>query len=217
MRDLCFVFCHGFAFDASYWHKMRAQFKSHQVICLDLGYFGSKNSYDGSVIQDSTCVVGVGHSLGFIKLLQTSIRFNYLIGLNAFCNFLGKETSLRTRRTRELALLSRQFERSPMHAMQSFYRRTGVSAFNPDWQALNVAELEKALQELALPVHYSLNIPSLIMATKNDPVVPPELVCDNFAACKPVDVEFLSTGAHGLGYVKSAYIYQRIKSFIHAN
>ena len=40
MNKKCFVFCHGFGFDASFWVHLKPYFAHEQAVYLDVGYFG---------------------------------------------------------------------------------------------------------------------------------------------------------------------------------
>ncbi len=215
MKELCFVFCHGFALDARYWQPLRVHCHPHQVVCLELGYWQSPVELNQSDLQGQR-VVGVGHSLGFLKLLQSGLRFDYLIGLNAFRHFLGFDAVLARRRKRELAQLTRQLVCSPQQALPLFYQRSGLPAPEIAWSNLHLPRLLADLEALAQAVVQLPNIPQLILAAKDDRVVPPELVWDNFGTCEQVTLEWLPFGQHGLGFWESEVVYQRLMSFIHA-
>jgi pimeloyl-[acyl-carrier protein] methyl ester esterase len=217
MNSLCFVFCHGFGFDATYWQAMRQHCQPHPVWCMDLGYGGATQHVMKDNLREGACVIGIGHSLGFSKLLQSGLPFDYLIGLNAFRNFLGFDAKLASKRARELAQLSTRLTRSAQHGLALFYQRTGVPAPVNHWQTVNQAQLLADLSALAYPVSDLPDIKQLILASVDDPVVPPELVWDNFAACPHVTVEILPNGQHALGYRESSLVMQRIMSFINAN
>ena len=218
MSALQVVCCHGFAFDAQYWQVLQAYFNSHRVLCMDLDYWQQGRRVTPADVSCSNLpVVGIGHSLGFIKLLQSGIRFDYLIGLNAFTCFLGFNSVLAVKRARELSLLSQQFVHAPQKTLRSFYQRTGVAVPGVNWSAMNFTRLADDLASLVQSVDELPPTPVLILASEDDPVVPPELIWDNFRATPHISVEMLAGGRHGLGYLQAPLVHQRIMSFIHAS
>ena len=72
-RKICFVFCHGFGFDATFWDPLRPYFAGTNAIYLDLGYFDKP--FMTLYPDDSTDFIGIGHSLGLKKLMSLNIRF----------------------------------------------------------------------------------------------------------------------------------------------
>jgi len=120
-----FIFCHGFGFDNSFWCNLAPYFMQEKCTYLDLGYFGE--GYFPEIIKNDDLLIGVGHSLGMAKLLQLDIKFDYLIGLNAFSNFLGNDSSLRMKRKADLEILKKHFTKYPKKSLKEFHRRCGVS------------------------------------------------------------------------------------------
>lgn len=208
-----FVFCHGFGFEARFWHPLLAFFPKEASFCLDLGYFRK----DPILLlpnfpREETLLIGIGHSLGLIKLLGLEERFQALIGLNGFLNFLGKEATLRERRSRELHLLTESFRRAPSSALENFYKNCGITwHIPPSIQEQRALEDLTSLKESVVPPQ---GVPLLLIGAEDDPIVPPSLLEDNCAEYPAVLLERVPSGKHALGFLETASIYDKIKGFL---
>lgn len=208
-----FVFCHGFGFDKSFWGNLAPYFTVGKSSFLDLGYFGEKSKMP--IIEDGEILIGIGHSLGLTKLLNFNKKFNYLVGLNSFVDFCGNAPGLRDKRKEELELLQKLFVQDATRTLKRFYQRCGV-----DWDINKLAKLNKdtALKDLeSLLQGYELNnnTPMLIIGSRDDVIVPEEILQDNFSAYKNVTIEIMDFGKHGLGWLDADKIQKKIKKFIH--
>lgn len=182
------IFCHGFGYSPHYWSNLTPllpDFTSHQ---MDLGYYGDLVTPQ---IPKDTPVIGVGHSLGLLKLMQQPYNFTALIGLNGFVNFLGNDPFINQKRTLELDAFELLIKTAPKMALSFFHKRCGVvdSGHN-----LNKNRLLEDITVLRQPVAVPQNL--TIVATLDDIVCPPDLIQDNFA---PNQIYMLESGGHGLG------------------
>ena len=208
----CFVFCHGFGFDNSYWKKLQPYFAYDDSIFLDLGYFGSEVLYQ---LQDKDAeIIGVSHSLGFTKLLSSNIKFSALIGLQGFIDFLGKDQILHKKREQDLLKMTNQFNADPKRALHSFYKQCGKVEKPKNLDKLNKNKLCKDLGILSRRMPIPNNYPILVIGAENDIIVPPELIYDNFPNNPNVTIHMEKTGQHCFMSIHSELIYQRIVSFI---
>lgn len=223
MNDIIIIFCHGFGFNRHFWDNLLDCFQAYNTICPDLGYFSSK--YDGEtlpnietsdIIKNSQKkIIGVGHSLGMIKLLQTEINFDALIGLNSFINFLGSSDDLRYKRMKELNDFRHSFLKSPKSCLTSFYKRCDIKNHIPcDLNLLNHNRLERDIDALGREHSFGKNFPTLVLGSKDDTVVPESVLHENFDNLANVELEILKLGSHALGYVECKKVSVRIKHFI---
>ena len=218
-RKQCVVFCHGFGFDASFWDALRPYFVGLDTFFLDLGYFSETHEAFSQYLcwakaqPTDTDFIGVGHSIGLIKLLSLNLSFKYLVGLHGFVNFLGEDAALHRRRQRELSVLTKHCMDSPALTLQAFYQRAGVD-FTAPLGHLNQQRLLDDLALLATPIAIPKDIPLLILGSNDDKITPPALLLDNFGGHHQVTVEILDQVQHGLGYLKPAEVYQRIMRFL---
>ncbi|MGL9725289.1 MAG: hypothetical protein ACR5KV_00645 [Wolbachia sp.] len=96
---------------------------------MDLGYFGEENL---DLPEDST-FIGVGHSLGLIKLAYLNVEFNVLVGIQAFVNFFWILICGYTKKRKlELKAVIQRFQIDPMGTLTSFHKRCSViyNSFN---------------------------------------------------------------------------------------
>ena len=196
------VFCPGFSYSPDYWVNLVPLLPDFTIHHMDLGYFG-----DPIIPDIDEPVIGIGHSLGLIKLMQQNYQFKALIGLNGFVNFLGSDPHIHKRRALELDTFELLIHTSPGIALNFFHHRCGVT--------LNQLSLnkERLLSDLDL-LRQSFPAPDnlTLIATQDDIVCPPELIWDNFADSKVI---MLDSGGHGLGYNQAAEIVAIIKDRIH--
>ena len=207
-----FVFCHGFGFDRDYWRKIAPYFAQEKCSFWDLGYF-NRPDFGGEL--PSSGVVGIGHSLGLAKLAERLPHCDLLIGLNGFSNFLGAEPNLHRLRLKELKALRLGFAKEFIKSLQGFYQGCGSAEFGQmvDFTKLNqsliLSEFDFLEREHSLPA-----VPTLILTSDRDYIVPAEITNDNFNHQSHVTVESIGGGGHGLGYNNPAEVYQKIIRFI---
>lgn len=211
MTKRVFVFCHGFGFAPTYWQQLKPYFDPAATFELNLGYFSCKQPITTD-LKGFECI-GIGHSLGLIKLIQSGIPFKALIGLNGFIDFIGQDDSLKKRRYIELKALTKQFKSSPNQALSDFYERCGIPEQNVN-QNLDIDHLLCDLSLLSQAQTLENDIKTLIIAAKDDIVVPEPLIYDNFLNRKNVTIIMHDTGKHALGYVHAQSIYHEIKTFL---
>jgi pimeloyl-[acyl-carrier protein] methyl ester esterase len=208
-QRICYIFSHGFGFDASYWNALRHYFKDDHCIFLDQGYFGAPMV---DVPHTSNIdYIGIGHSLGFIKLLQLPVHFKALIGLNAFTDFTGNNAVDHKKRLHELETMTRYLMIHPRQTLTNFHARCGVQTYHPAWDNIQLSKLKVDLLLLkqchSLPQH----IPISILATKEDIIVPLNLVQHSFKQYQNVTMTTIPTGGHQLGAQEAETVYQYIR------
>jgi pimeloyl-[acyl-carrier protein] methyl ester esterase len=203
------LFCHGFGFDPTYWANLSSCFSHTTPHFIDLGYFG--HSFKPKTLKEP--LIGVGHSLGFLKLLEMDLPFTHLIGLNAFTDFLGEDPFLKDKREKELSLLKRNLLKSPHTTLKNFYTRCGLKLGdfkNP--QILSLNALVKDLDFLKTAVfEKDFPCPTLIINTLDDVIVPKEITLENFS--NKCTLTFLNDGSHALGYKRTQEIDRHINTF----
>lgn len=209
-HDKAFVFCHGFAFDKHYWDKLSDYFKGYECYYWDLGYF-SKNEHP-LPSNHHLKVIGVGHSLGFRKLLKRQDEFDALIGLQSFLNF-GNNQKIRAKQIAGFKKVREDFRDNPKNTIMNFYESCQVDYLQSkvedmSWQVLE-QDLDQLEKELDPP-----KCPTLIIGSKQDEIVPPELIKDNFEHYKNVKTIIQDIGSHNLGYAEPKFVFDTIISFV---
>lgn len=214
----CFIFCHGFGYDKTFWNHLIPYFSTAYCINLELGYY--RNYIDSYInyreLQSKAIqIVGIGHSLGLLKLLQLPIHFDYLIGLNSFTHFLGKNRTLQLIRKKELQTVMKHFILSPLITLKNFHKRCGVVFNNITLESFDKELLMNDLHFLFTQTTFiPYETQTLIIGSKNDPIVPPQLIYDNFIQYPNIKFELLDDGLHGLGFLLSNSIYEYITTFL---
>ncbi|MEG0036616.1 MAG: hypothetical protein RSB82_01735 [Victivallaceae bacterium] len=209
-----FVFCHGFGFNAHFWDPIAQYFSQEVCSFIDLGYF--KRPMHLSELQE-TKIVGIGHSLGLLKLNRMYENFDCLIGLNGFTDFLGRDRVLRETRLRELNELRERFIKNPDRTLKSVYKRCGIPEF-VDFCDFSDIDLNTALADIEFlkTKHDFSTVPTLIINSDNDTIVPFKIVEDNFLhRSNPyLRLDVMTNARHCLGFGKSSEVYTRIMSFL---
>lgn len=207
------IFCHGFGMNWQYWEAMLPYFSDYNIQCLDLGYF----SHPQPLIQPQTKIFAIGHSLGWIKLQTLGLNFTACVGLQAFHHFCGNKQSLSVRRTAELQHLQQQFLTNPKACLRQFYQRCGLPNFSRNMQTIDIEQLSLDLQGLTQSFPILAHIPQLIIGSTQDPIVPPELIYDNFDNQSLVDYILLAEGLHNLGFQHQDILVPIIRDFFDAH
>ena len=212
-----FLFSHGFGFDDDFWHFIKPYFSNTPCTFLDSGYFGGEIQLKNQ--KTNNTYIGIGHSLGLIKLLGLKVKFKALIGINAFINFKGFDALLHKKRTIELTLFKKNFQKDPLKTLDHFYENCGLSKadipnFNEKIKKINTHRLLEHLNLLFTQVTLKKEVPTLIISSKNDLVVPLALIKDNFEGKNKSQIKILSHKGHLLGLEKPKEVYDTIKHFL---
>ena len=207
-----FVFCHGFGFDAHFWERIAPFFSREKCSFIDLGYFNNRTEDQYS---DNQAIIGIGHSMGLSKLLSMYSNFDCLIGLNGFINFLGSDQTIYQKRQAELKALRSIFLKDADTTLRNFYVRCAVPElieYN-DFSNLDidliVSDLQWLQKECKLP-----DVPTLILSSNDDIVVPHSITSDNFREQPRVKLDGIVNAGHALGFRKPEEVYEKIARFL---
>lgn len=214
MNKKFYIFCHGFGFTAKFWQLLLPYFENEEYICLDLGYFGEEKISLPKLEYNKFEYIGIGHSFGFKKLMESKIKFKSIIGLNGFRNFLGKDKNLYKRRTLEYKFFKKEFANDSVTTLKNFYIKSGLLGLLKNFESLNIDRLFKDLNILTSEVIIKKNCSILIINSLDDTIVPSDLVYDNFLNFPEIEIYTMDNGSHGLGFYNSASVYQKIKDFV---
>ncbi len=207
MKKNFYIFCHGFGFSKKFWCNLLQYFKPEDYLCWDMGYFGDRVL--PGIPKGNYRYIGIGHSLGFIKLITSEIRFDKIIGLNSFINFLGHGSEQHHKRKREFDIFSSSFSRNPLGTLQNFYNKCGISGYREDFHLMNKNRLADDLAILSTKVYSKENLH--IINSMDDIVVPINITMHNFSSIPNVFIDVLDKGMHALGYFHSKLIYSKIQ------
>lgn len=183
------VFCHGWGASATIWDPLKPFLKQ----CV----FWNYDELPLSLKNSSEKLIGVGHSLGFPKLLESGISFDMLIGIQTFTQFKP-----------DIRPMLNAFRKNPVLTLQKFSKTSGVPVH---FRNICYKKLEEDLQNLPL-IHIIPNIPHLALASLDDPIVPVEYVYQQFK-----NIAIHPNGLHNLMAYDPAWCSQQILSYVHQN
>lgn len=194
---MTYLLCHGFGFTHHYWDLL--------LPFLDDAYA----FFDENFVPDpQQMYVGIGHSLGFLKLTLSDIPLRACIGLQGFVNFCGTGAQ-RIHRRKNLERMMHAFVQNQRQALQFFHNLCGFSGEIPINLATETLIEDLKLMQQAFPLR---PIPTLILGSRQDKVVPPEILEDNFKP--PVVLKFVEGINHTLGFSKPQETFAAIKNFL---
>ncbi len=209
-----FIFCHGFGASPKFWTPLKKHFDLNNCIFWDLGYFEDAKQ-DMPKAEEHDEWIGIGHSIGFIKLLQSSISFKAVIGLQGFVNFLGNSPTLNKARRPYLEKMVSNFKSFPDQTLLKFYEECGFLFPTNYVKKINFSRLLNDLESLRQDYTTCLKqTPYLILGSRNDPIVPPKLLGDNFHSVPKARIVIHNEGKHTLGYTEVKFVFEQIKIFM---
>ncbi len=204
--NYAFVLMHGWGSTGDYWQNLTPLLQDNDYFVYELGYFNNINQTSSQDLQNfidshqGDKIIGIGHSVGFIKLLEQNVNFDYVFGVQSFVNFLPIE-QMQT----NFSDFVEQCKGDPIKTLTELYQRSDIYDYfakylENDGEHVNAALVVQDLQDLAINKSYLLDKIQnnyYIFGTEDDVAVPPLTINNNF----PKDhVKFLDVEAgHGLG------------------
>jgi len=196
------VFLHGWGFGPEIWSRWTEAFPNRPVALFDAGYFGPTQM---TLPANPDGWFGVGHSLGFARLLALDVQWSGLIGLGAFLRFCpGSGRDSGTPAEVLDAMLTR-LETDPADVLARFLRRCGLkgqpsSLPNPD----GFARLHQDLLYLrdldlgATPAQLGSAPPVLLLHAADDRIAPVELAREAHGQLPGSRLHVFESGSHTL-------------------
>lgn len=220
--NIGFIFYHGLGYNKSYWDRLSPLLKDFSCLFYDAGYYREPQNPEGLISEyPETLWIGVGHSIGFVKLLEkhrtNKINLYGIVALQSFENFLGNDDRLHRIRDSELDNMINAFKKDPLGLLREF-----IASCNPEIKiAENVENIDELDIDLFLHDFYLLrnkftipdNLKHLIIASHGDRVVDSTLIKDNFSSPK-YNVVFVDCNRHSLGYDNPESVYKYLMNFI---
>lgn len=203
-------FEHGWAHDAGVWAPLRAALADWPQQAADAGYFGPAVEPPA----DGAPVVAIGHSLGFLKILQSPAPgcIAY-IAINGFARFAGGADYPPGVAPRLLERMLARLELDPAAVVDDFRRRAGSAPHTgtprPEPLRHDLRRLREADERQALAAS---RLPLLALAGTADPIVPPALTRAQFAAC--AGLHWRDGGGHLLPTSDPDWCAGRIRAFL---
>jgi pimeloyl-[acyl-carrier protein] methyl ester esterase len=148
--------------------------------------------------------IGIGHSLGFQKLNNSDIKFDFLIGLQGFINFCGSNTIIRKK---NLDRMIKMFEKDASWALKIFYDACQYN--RPVPKEINKDERIKDLISMKKSYSYC-GCSGLIIGSDVDKIVPMSVIEDNFRCIPNVVIKRINGIPHILGFIKADAVVHEI-------
>ncbi|MDR1208630.1 MAG: alpha/beta hydrolase [Holosporales bacterium] len=190
-----YLLCHGFCFTHDYWRNLVP------LLGGNIAYFDENFVYDGRPY------IGIGHSLGFQKLNNSNVKFDYLVGLQGFTNFCGTESELHKTREDNINRMKKTFEADAVGSLRMFYNACGYKGPIPSVDSEN---LIFELQSMKNKYKCSHDCPILIIGSNDDEILPPEILDDNFNHVSNAKIKKINGVSHLLGFKKPEYVAKEI-------
>lgn len=209
------LFVHGWAFDASVWTPLRAALGDWPQAVYDAGYFGA-----GEAAAENRSVTGpviaIGHSLGVMRLLR-DLPPNCVgvVSINGFPRFSAAPDFDAGVPRRMLDRMMKRLSAEPAAVVQDFRARCGeASALGEPRLEPLARDLERLRDDDQRSALAALPVPLLILAGKEDPIVPPTMTQAAFGGRVGDERHELELGGHLLPVSAAPWCARHIAGFI---
>ncbi|MDR0942768.1 MAG: hypothetical protein LBM19_04155 [Holosporales bacterium] len=186
-----YILAHGFGFTNDYWRNLKPLLNGNVF-------------YYGDSVDPSKEYIGIGHSLGFLKLNNSGLKFSRLIGLQGFLNYCGNDDKISSIMKPQLDEGIQKYKSDYRKTLKEFYTVCGYLGDVPDSVTREdlLADLE------AMKDSYKhCGADTIIVGTPDDSVIPSVLIEDNFADIDCVEIKMLDLGiGHTLGFNRSEVV-----------
>lgn len=217
------LFVHGWAFDASFWAPLRAQLRDWPQAATDAGYFGQSQNpahntaaESGSEIPPNGPVIAIGHSLGVLKLLRgLPAGCIGMVSINGFPRFGAGPDFEAGVPVRMMDRMAKRLAADPNTVLQDFRQRCGHDAA---FDAPRVPQLAQDLQALRdedqRAALAALSVPLLILAGRDDPIVPATMTQAAFGERPAEEWQWRDHGGHLLPATDAPWCAAHIAAFL---
>lgn len=208
------IFLHGWGYGPGTWDGVANAFGPAPVVCLDAGYFGPP----ALELPDNTDGwLGVGHSLGFARLLQWDIPWRGLLGVGGFLRFCQKHGKDSGTPADMLDAMIARLDTSPQDVLARFHKRCGhrLSPL-PDMTTEGMKRLRAdllSLRDVDLPSPQR-DVPIRLLSAKDDRIVPLDLAREAQALLTGSRLTELDNGGHALPMTRPADCQRLIQEFL---
>lgn len=206
------VFIHGWGFDAGFWDGLLPLLPEFEQQRVDLGFYGERSAGSAAVGN-----ILVGHSLGFVHGMRDSQNWAGWVAINSFPRFLNINNKAGCVEPAVLRSMRQQLAKNAERTLAAFHRSVGATrtaAVPPRLDNLSggLDELRDADIGDLLETNTK---PGLILAAKNDPLVPIET--SEAMAASNTSLHWHPAGGHLLPQSDAAWCAKAIKDFIKTN
>ncbi len=206
------VFVHGWGFDAGLWRDLCAELPEFDAETVDLGFFGRPREAK----PNGDAVIAVGHSLGFLWLLQRRpFSWRGLVSVSGMPRFTKAPDYRFGIDPRLLEATIARFAEAPAETLADFLARCGAAGGTGG--GADTARLAEGLAWLkewdARAALDSESAPLLALYAGDDAVVPKALSDDIFAGRRGTARAVAPEGGHVLPLSRTRWCAERIRDF----
>ena len=197
---MTYLLCHGFGFTDDYWKNL--------IPFLDDKY----EFWNEDIQKNSTeSYVGIGHSIGFLKLNNSIIKFKALVGLQGFLNFCGIDPKQKIVRIKNLDRMMEACAKDSQKFLRFFYKVCGYPERVPHENSSEKLIADLKMMKLSYP---HCGVPTLIIGSHEDKIVEPSILEDDFGKDRMIKVDYIDGVLHNLGYSMPKETFEMIKNFL---
>lgn len=214
------VFFNGFGACFGYWKKLVENIKDFDIVLLSEDYFNTKKDvpeHELEKIFKGREIIGIGHSLGYSKLLQLNEKYSFfnlkkIVCVEGFANFLSSVPFVNCVRKFSLDAMIAGYKINPYMTLFMFQIMCGDfgATFAEDF---NMDILLKDLDALNYAVDIP-DVPHLILSSLDDPIIPFYVIENNFRKTKNSVIKYSFGSSHLLGMYNAKYVAEEIQNFI---
>ena len=225
--NYAFILHHGWGYNQHYWKNLitellKRNVKLEDILVYEGGYY--KNLKNTTVNELSNFLlkkkfqnkknIGIGHSMGFPKLLNYSyhsdqINFDYIFGLQTMINYLGNNNQKATESYLEFV---KNFRQNPSEFIRRIVGKIDLDENFCKEENLNLDLLNRDLDLLNNNMRHLFDELKKtnyhIFARRDDHVVPFNIIGENFDDKK---ISFsLNNCGHSLGFTECDWVLNKI-------
>ncbi|HEU0118856.1 MAG TPA: alpha/beta fold hydrolase [Alphaproteobacteria bacterium] len=202
------VFIHGWGLTPGFWDDVASRLSEFRHHRIDLGFFGPPSL----PANDDEPSILIGHSLGFVHGLSTHQNWRGWVAVNSFPRFLKTKTQPGCSSAAELRDIRIRLENDPHQTLKDFHGYIGARTPAGEAQAERLREALDFLRDGdASAVLETLAAPGLVLASKNDPLVPAET---SAALAEGRSIEWHDKGGHVLPQNDPNWCAESIRLFV---
>ncbi len=210
------AFLHGWGFGASDWLDWVAAFPDRPVALLDAGYFSPERL---ALPKNPDGWIGIGHSLGFAKLLDMDVPWRGLVGLGAFLRFCALPGQDCGTPPETLDAMLSRLDTDPADVLARFLRRCGLKGHTP--AAPTTDGLERLRRDLSVLRSLGLCAPRkappvLLLHAADDRIAPLALAREAQESLPGARLHVYDTGGHALPFTRTGDCLDLVREFIDA-
>ena len=194
-----YLLAHGFGFTNDYWQNLTPYLEG------DIYYF------DAPDLDKTKTYIGIGHSLGFLRLNNSGLKFEAIVALQGFLNYCGSFDRMRKIREAELSKVRKNIISNKDESLKQFRVFCGYDEDVPQDIPLKTLLDELEMMENS---YEHCGARTLVIGSFDDVIVPMSIINDNFAHLPNITIQQLRNGKHALGYLNSRIIAEKTHEFL---